>query len=124
MSQGERQADIENTFQVPGYARVDAFAAYHWKISPSRLSTEINIDNLLEKDYFFTTEPGERRRAAISITVIGSLRGFLRPIACGSLLRSSEQLATEGFGALDPFTISALEEVEIYHLHLFHKGSG
>lgn len=31
---GQREGDVENTFQLPGFARLDAMAAYRMKIAP------------------------------------------------------------------------------------------
>jgi len=39
-------------FEVPGYGRVDAFAAYHWKLGGSRLTAQLNLNNILDKEYF------------------------------------------------------------------------
>ncbi|NOU44206.1 MAG: TonB-dependent siderophore receptor, partial [Methyloglobulus sp.] len=49
---GQRQGDFENTFQLPGYVRWDASAAYKWDIGKSRLTAQLNIRNLLDKRYF------------------------------------------------------------------------
>ena len=49
---GQRQGDFENTFQLPGYVRWDASAAYKWDIGKSRLTAQLNVRNLLDKRYF------------------------------------------------------------------------
>lgn len=73
---GERQGDFENTYQLPGYARVDAMAAYTWKLGGSRLTAQLNINNLFDKDLF--THTGESRVGGAlpgePLTVIGALR--------------------------------------------------
>ncbi|MGH8473857.1 MAG: TonB-dependent receptor domain-containing protein, partial [Gammaproteobacteria bacterium] len=73
---GERQGDFENTYQLPGYARVDAMAAYTWKLGGSRLTAQLNINNLLDKEHF--THTGESRLNGAfpgePLTVIGALR--------------------------------------------------
>ncbi len=76
---GQRQGDFANTFQLPGYVRLDAYAAYHWKIGPTRLTAQVNINNLLDKEYFLSAnEFNGNSRAAIfpgePLTVLGSLR--------------------------------------------------
>jgi iron complex outermembrane receptor protein len=76
---GQREGDLANSFQLPGYARVDAFAAYHWKIESSRLTAQININNLFDKTYFYGGEPSfafprVNILPAEPITVLGSLR--------------------------------------------------
>jgi len=45
---GQREGDNENSFQLPGYARLDALIAYRRKIGPSRLIAQLNIRNLLD----------------------------------------------------------------------------
>lgn len=52
---GQRQGDFENTFQLPGYVRLDAYAAYRWKIGPTKMTAQVNINNLLDKEYFSST---------------------------------------------------------------------
>lgn len=76
---GQRQGDFNNTFQLPGYVRLDAYAAYHWKIGPTRMTAQVNINNLLDKEYFLSAnEFNGNSRAAIfpgePLTVLGSLR--------------------------------------------------
>lgn len=49
----QRQGDARNTFQLPGYGRVDALAAYRFKSFGSKLATaQLNIQNLFDKTYF------------------------------------------------------------------------
>lgn len=57
-AQSERQGDNANSFQVPGYGRIDLLAAYAWKVGRSRLTAQLNVENALEKVYF--TAPGGR----------------------------------------------------------------
>ena len=49
---GERKGDIENTFILPGFVRLDAFASYTQTIFESRVTAQINITNLLDKKYY------------------------------------------------------------------------
>jgi iron complex outermembrane receptor protein len=49
---GLRQGDAQNSFQLPGYARVDAAAAYHWQVGGLRLTTRLNLINLFDQRYF------------------------------------------------------------------------
>ncbi len=49
---GQRECDNENTCELPGYGRVDAFAAYKWTLGPTRLTAQLNVNNLLDKTYF------------------------------------------------------------------------
>ena len=78
-ARGQRQGDNENTFQLPGYATVDAFASYSFNFERRRLTPQVNFVNLLDKRYFLNTNvydayprlgimPGQ------PFTVIGSVR--------------------------------------------------
>ncbi|MGH8656491.1 MAG: TonB-dependent siderophore receptor, partial [Gammaproteobacteria bacterium] len=77
---GQQEGDNENTFQLPGYARLDALAAYRWKIGPSRLIAQLNIRNLLDKEYYENADRNSNNapRNAIwpgaPLTVLGSIR--------------------------------------------------
>jgi iron complex outermembrane receptor protein len=52
-----REGDNENSFQLPGYVRLDAFTAYQWKVGNSKLTAQFNIRNLLDKTYYESTDP-------------------------------------------------------------------
>lgn len=76
---GQRQGDFENTFQLPGYVRLDAYAAYHWKLGPTRMTAQVNINNVLDKEYFVSANVFDGTpRAGIfpgePLTVLGSIR--------------------------------------------------
>lgn len=49
---GQRQGDVANSFQLPGYTRWDASAAYKWNIGKSKLTAQLNVRNILDKRYF------------------------------------------------------------------------
>ncbi|WKJ92364.1 TonB-dependent receptor [Methylomonas montana] len=49
---GKREGDTANTFQLPGYARLDAMAAYVQPIGKTRLTAQVNVYNLLDKEYY------------------------------------------------------------------------
>ncbi|MCQ8182937.1 TonB-dependent receptor [Methylomonas sp. SURF-1] len=44
-------------FQLPGYVRVDAFAAYKWNVHRLPVTVQFNIRNLLDKTYYESTDP-------------------------------------------------------------------
>jgi iron complex outermembrane receptor protein len=76
---GQRMGDLENTFLLPGYVRLDAFAAYRWRIGPTKVTASFNIRNLLNKEYYESTDPGNvLPRFGIypgaPLTAIGSVR--------------------------------------------------
>ncbi len=77
---GQRQGDFANTFQLPGFVRMDAFAAYRMKVGPTRVTAQFNIRNLLDKVYYESTDQNSNvtQRLGIApgapLTVIGSIR--------------------------------------------------
>jgi len=78
---GLRQGDEQNSFQLPGYVRVDAAAAYHWQWGPSRLTARLNIVNLLDQRHFessnitgiLTRDPRLSIIPGTPLTVLGSI---------------------------------------------------
>ncbi len=77
---GQREGDFQNSFQLPGYVRMDAFAAYKWDIKKTRVTAQFNIRNLLDKQYYESTDPDSNVTPRLSVapgaplTAIGSLR--------------------------------------------------
>ncbi|MGH9579377.1 MAG: TonB-dependent siderophore receptor, partial [Terriglobales bacterium] len=78
---GRREGDFQNTFLLPGYARLDALAGYRWQLGPSRLNVQLNIRNLLDKEYFESADssqsggpPRTSILAGAPLTVLGSIR--------------------------------------------------
>ncbi len=51
-AQGQRQGDVGNTFQLPGYARVDAMLAYRFMLGTGRASLQLNVDNVFDRKYY------------------------------------------------------------------------
>ncbi|CAN5447764.1 TonB-dependent siderophore receptor [soil metagenome] len=51
-AQGQRQGDIGNTFQLPGYARIDAMLAYRFAMGEARAALQFNVENLFAKKYY------------------------------------------------------------------------
>ncbi|GJL56682.1 MAG: ferrichrome-iron receptor [Nitrospirales bacterium] len=71
----EREGDTANTYQLPGYGRVDTLARYQFPFYATRMSVQLNVFNLLDKTYYestigdrFTITPGAPR------TFLGSIR--------------------------------------------------
>ena len=54
---GQREGDYGNTFQMPGYVRMDLFAAYKVDVQKTKVTAQINIRNVLNKRYFESTDP-------------------------------------------------------------------
>lgn len=49
---GNRQGDDLSTFQLPGYARIDAMAAYKWQVMGRNVTAQINLRNLNNARYY------------------------------------------------------------------------
>jgi len=75
---GKREGDIANSYQLPGYVRVDTFAGYTMNIGGTRLTTQLNVNNIFDKRYFFTGAPYSANRAwnipGEPLTVMGSIK--------------------------------------------------
>lgn len=56
----QAEGDHANTFKLPGYARLDAFAAYNLKMVGHKVSAQLNINNLLDKKYY-VADPSQSR---------------------------------------------------------------
>ncbi len=75
----DKAGDPENSFKLPGYARWDMMAAYHFNIAKSRLTAQINVNNILDKEYYESVNtidglPRSEILAAEPLTVLGSIR--------------------------------------------------
>ncbi|WP_026602596.1 TonB-dependent siderophore receptor [Methylomonas sp. 11b] len=72
---GRRSGDANNTFVLPGYARLDAMAAYTHRIGQHRLTAQLNINNLLDKEYYANSDGGSLGAIpGYPINVMGSLK--------------------------------------------------
>jgi iron complex outermembrane receptor protein len=67
---GEREGDVENTFELPSYLRTDAAVFYrqnNWRAA-------INVNNLFDVNYFEASDFGRvTTRPGAPLTVIGSI---------------------------------------------------
>jgi len=71
---GQREGDPGNTFQLPGFATVNLLASYQWKLGPTKLTAQLNVDNLLDKTYFTGTNSGLNITPGAPRTFLGALR--------------------------------------------------
>lgn len=73
---GKRAGDsFDNSFTLPGYVRMDAMAAYTYRIGQHNLTAQVNINNLLDKEYFANSDGGSLDAIpGTPINVFGSLK--------------------------------------------------
>ncbi len=69
----KRFGDNQNSFSDGAYARVDVMAAYKFNIGPTRLTTQVNINNVTDTEYFTLRRRGQNIPAE-PLTVLGSIR--------------------------------------------------
>jgi iron complex outermembrane receptor protein len=76
LMRSQRQCDNANTFQLPGYATVNLLASYSINVGKSKITTQLNIDNLLNKYYFdsATNSTIQGNYPGAPRTVLGSIR--------------------------------------------------
>ena len=71
----DRQGDPGNTFQLPGFVRLDTGLSYKLKVGPSTITARFNINNLLDHTYYASTQENRANiTPATPRTFLGSLR--------------------------------------------------
>jgi iron complex outermembrane recepter protein len=66
---GDRQGDLDNTFEIPGYTRTDASIFYN----RGKFRTALNFRNIFDIDYFESAQTDLRVRPGEPFTVVGSV---------------------------------------------------
>ncbi|NOR70814.1 MAG: TonB-dependent siderophore receptor [Methylomarinum sp.] len=51
VARGQREVNQQNNVQMPGYALVNLMAGYEFRVGKSKVSAQLNVDNLLDKRY-------------------------------------------------------------------------
>ncbi|MEQ1780154.1 MAG: TonB-dependent siderophore receptor [Hyphomonadaceae bacterium] len=77
--QGEREGDIANTFQLPGYTRVDLMAAYDFLAFGNSASLQFNLNNAFDERYYASSHqfspdwilPGAPRSISATLRIGG-----------------------------------------------------
>ncbi len=59
IARSQAEGNTANDFQIPGYVLVNLMVGYTWKLGLSRLSLQLNLDNLLDKRYFLPSAFGQ-----------------------------------------------------------------
>lgn len=68
-----RFGDVANSFYDDAYARVDLLAAYKFQMGKSRITTQLNINNVTGSEYFIMRSRPNNQPAE-PLTVLGSVR--------------------------------------------------
>lgn len=74
VASSDAPGDNASSFRLPGYSRLDAYAAYRFKLAGHTATAQLNLNNLLDKVYYPSAQgragvmPGEPR------TLMASLR--------------------------------------------------
>lgn len=68
------QANVANTVQLPGYAIVNLMAGYGMNVGPSKVTFQLNVNNLLDKDYFPSAFNEYRIEVGQPRTFLGSVK--------------------------------------------------
>jgi iron complex outermembrane recepter protein len=76
VAKSQQQGNSENSFQLPGYALVNLMTSYEFKVGKSKITTQLNVDNLLDKNYFPTSNGFNRNRIDVGTprTFLGSVK--------------------------------------------------
>ncbi len=69
---GEREGNNQNDYQMPGYALFNLMTSYALKVGKSRVTAQLNVKNLFDKEYFPNSIRFGRGR-----TTVGTPRSFL-----------------------------------------------
>lgn len=58
--QSQREGDQLNSFQLPGYGRVDAMLSYAFRAGSGKGTVQFNLKNVFDKLYYSGSHPGAR----------------------------------------------------------------
>ncbi len=65
LARGERQGNLDNDFQMPGYVLVNMMTSYTLNVWGTRLTAQVNADNILGQEYFPSSAGFNRARIDI-----------------------------------------------------------
>lgn len=73
--QSQKQGDNANSYQLPGWGRVDAMVKYQLPIAKAKTTLQFNIENLLDRQYY-TATLGDRFSVNVGLprTFMGSVK--------------------------------------------------
>ncbi|MDP3010068.1 MAG: TonB-dependent siderophore receptor [Methylococcales bacterium] len=70
---GMRQGNNANTFQLPGYTRIDTMLSYRTKAYGHSISAQLNVQNLFDRHYFEATDGGSNAYYGAPRTISGTV---------------------------------------------------
>lgn len=53
--QGQKEGDTANSFELPGYGRLDALVKYQLPVAKAKTTLQLNVENLLDHRYYAAT---------------------------------------------------------------------
>ncbi|SEM90050.1 TonB-dependent siderophore receptor [Nitrosomonas marina] len=73
---GKREGNLDNDFQMPGYAVFNLMTSYAIKLGKARLTAQFNVNNLFDKEYFPSSGGFNRMRITVGTprVFLGSIR--------------------------------------------------
>jgi iron complex outermembrane receptor protein len=74
VAQGQKQGESGNTYQLPGFVTANLMASYQIKVGGTKVTTQLNIDNLLDKTYYAGTNTANFITFGTPRTFLGSVR--------------------------------------------------
>jgi iron complex outermembrane receptor protein len=76
VARSQRQGNRENNFQLPGYALFNLMAGYEFKVGKTKIFTQLNVNNLLDKTYWPSTDVFSKGQVDVGSprTFIGSIK--------------------------------------------------
>ncbi|QSA95767.1 TonB-dependent receptor [Methylococcus sp. EFPC2] len=70
----QSQGSNTNDFQIPGHAEINLLASYGMNVAGTRVTAQLNVNNLLDKTYYLGTNTGYMIGVGAPRTFLGSLR--------------------------------------------------
>jgi len=73
---GKSEVNRQNDFELPGYAVFNLLTSYAMKVGKTRVTAQLNINNLFDKEYFPSSSSGSLARIAVGMprVFLGSVR--------------------------------------------------
>jgi len=75
VARGQREGDNENSYQLPGYVLFNLMAGYSLPVGPSKITLQLNANNVLDKTYYNPfSGSGRNYTFAAPRSFLGSIR--------------------------------------------------